>query len=171
MIPNSRSDIIARVSRVKGTCRLTISDSLSRSYVHAVPDLYALAYIDTDTCAYGHGSAYSDTDGDCANTDTGAGSYGSAYADAYSRASANGGPVNTDTGAYCHSDTDAYTYGCSAYGDTGANRYGSTGAYQYHHYPGWTSNQRCCDECRNWDICNHGCRRIGPCKLPRLNRG
>jgi hypothetical protein len=60
-----------------------IPDVYTGSDVHTLPDtegradLYTLAHVDTYTCGYGHGSAYPDTDCDCANTDAGCDCYGS----------------------------------------------------------------------------------------------
>ena len=48
-----------------------LPDTESRSYIHTVPDLHAMAYVDTDTCAYCHGSSYTYADCNSANTDTG----------------------------------------------------------------------------------------------------
>ena len=45
-----------------------VSDSPGRADIHAVPDLYTLAHIDTDTCANSHGDTDPHADCDCAYT-------------------------------------------------------------------------------------------------------
>ena len=165
--PSADLHSVPDVYPVAYTNSYALPDTESRSYIHTIPDLYTLAYVDTYTCANSYGGAYADTDSDCANTDTGANSYCRTDTDsdrdpAYGDAGANG---------YCRTDTDSDRD--AAYGDP-ANPYAITNGYAYapskhHDYPRWTSNQRCSDEYRNWDICNYGSRRTGPCKLPGLN--
>ena len=61
------------------TCSITnlhaVSDSPSRADIHAVPDLYTLAHIDTYTCANSHGDTDPHADCDCAYTYAGANTY------------------------------------------------------------------------------------------------
>jgi len=69
-----------------------------------------MAYVYTYSCAHCHGSAYADTDGDCANadcgpvdSDTGTDGYSNTHADPHRYTYTDYGPVNSDTG------TDGYT--------------------------------------------------------------
>ena len=67
-----------------------------------------MAYVDTDTCSYCHGSTNSDADSNLSNTDTGSDSHGST--DSYS----DRDPANGDTSASCdgraHGNTNTCAY-------------------------------------------------------------
>ena len=69
----------------------------SRADIHAVPDLYTLAHVDTDTCAYCHGNTDADADSDGANADTGTNCYRCTHSDTGRHAYANTGSSNADT--------------------------------------------------------------------------
>jgi hypothetical protein len=93
--------------------------ALADTHTYFSADIHTMAHVDTYTCAYCHGGAYTDADRDCANTDCrsinahpGTNGYGStnAYADR--------NPADGDTGANSY---------CCAYSDTCAN--GHTHAY------------------------------------------
>ena len=72
-----------------------VAGSDSRAYVPAIPDIHAMAYVDTDTCAHCHGDTDADTDCDSAYTDAGCDSNGSTNADP------DRDPVNPDNSTYC----------------------------------------------------------------------
>ena len=102
-----------------------VADTEGRSYVHAIPDLYTLAYIDTHTCSYCHGST--DADSDCytnagsANTTAWIDGYADACCYSYSCTDTDPAAVNADTSA------DSYSVAYpNAYNRTNANGYAYT---------------------------------------------
>ena len=49
----------------------TVANADSRADIHAVPDLYALAHVDTDTRAYRYCDTHANTDRDSVNAGSG----------------------------------------------------------------------------------------------------
>ena len=111
--PSSDLHAMAHVYALPHANLHLVADTEGRADVHAVPDLYTMAYVDTDTCAYCHGSTYTHADGDRAHGDTGTYSYGSTdtYASCYPAADNASADGHTCT----HSGANP-----SAHGDTGS---------------------------------------------------
>jgi len=87
-----------------------VAGSDSRAYVHAIPDIHAMAYVDTDTCAH---------------------RYCGTYADPHRRADTNYGPVNAHAGANGHGSANAYSYGCADTHCGSINAHAGANGYAY----------------------------------------
>ena len=82
--PSADLYAVAHVYPVANSDVHTLSDTESRPDADAIPDLYTLAYVDTDTRAYRYCDTDTHTDCDPANGDPSADPHGSADSYAYS---------------------------------------------------------------------------------------